>query len=107
MRFDYSPADPSALPAARRSFLIAALVLVSVGALMSREGDAEREAAVGPDTVAPVEANFANLQAAPDTLQPPPPSPWVTVTVKSGQTLSSIFNDHDLPVIDWVNLLQL
>lgn len=108
MRLDYSPAELTALPAARRSFLIAALVLVSVGALMSREGDAERAAPVGtPDAVAPVEANFANLRTSADTLQPPPPSPWVAVTVKSGQTLSSIFNDQDLPVTDWVKLLQL
>ena len=78
MRLDYSPAETAALPAARRSFLIAALVLVSVGALMSRKGDAEREAVPPPDTAAPVEANFANLQAAPETLQAPPASEWVT-----------------------------
>jgi murein DD-endopeptidase MepM/ murein hydrolase activator NlpD len=107
MRLDYSPGNSTAIPAGRRSFLIAALVLVSVGAAMSREGDAELQAATDADTVAPVEANFANLQAAPETLQTPPASPWVNVTIKSGQTLSSIFNDQDLPVADWVKLLQL
>jgi murein DD-endopeptidase MepM/ murein hydrolase activator NlpD len=109
MRLDYSPADPVTLPAARRSFLVAALVLVSVGALMSREGTANR-----PDDVPPaleadpvVDADLAGLAAPTEPLATPAASPWVTVKVKSGQTLSKIFDDMDLPQMDWVQLIRL
>jgi murein DD-endopeptidase MepM/ murein hydrolase activator NlpD len=85
MRLDYSPAESLPLPAARRSFLVAALVLVSVGAIMSREGTAAREAG-------------GALSAA---------VAWVHVRVKRGQALSTIFAEHGLPVNDWVQLLAL
>jgi murein DD-endopeptidase MepM/ murein hydrolase activator NlpD len=99
-----------ALPAARRSFLVAALVLVSVGALMTREGTANRSTAL-PAELLPANSNaasdLAGLQAAPDALPEPTPSPWVTVTVKSGQTLSQIFDAQDMPVMDWVQIIRL
>jgi murein DD-endopeptidase MepM/ murein hydrolase activator NlpD len=104
MRPDYSPAEPAALPGARRSFLVAALVLVSVGAVMSREGTAMR-APASMDAAPPVE--LAELQPAPETLEVPPPSPWVAVTVKSGQTLSTIFDAQGLPTMDWVQIVRL
>ena len=106
MRLDYSPAEITVLPAARRSFLVAALVLVSVGALMSRESTAERESAPLLPLAQPV-SDLANLQASVETLQVPPASPWVTVTVKSGQTLSSIFDAQSLPTMDWVQVVGL
>lgn len=107
MRLDYSPADVPHLPAARRSFLIAALVLVSVGALMSREGTASRSVATiqAPSAAAGLDAG--HLQSAPETLVTPAASPWVNVKVKQGQTLSSIFDAHGLPVMDWVALVKL
>jgi murein DD-endopeptidase MepM/ murein hydrolase activator NlpD len=104
MRLDYSPAELAALPAARRSFLVAALVLMSVGALMSRGGASAPE----PLAAAPLPASqVASLQPVPEPLAAPAASPWVTVTVRSGQTLSSIFDAQGLPVMDWVDLVRL
>jgi murein DD-endopeptidase MepM/ murein hydrolase activator NlpD len=99
----------NALPGARRSFLVAALVLVSVGALMSWRGTAQPAPAVVPTATAAAlpGAEISQLQAAPETLQAPPASPWVTVTVKAGQTLSSIFDAQGLPVMDWVQIVRL
>jgi murein DD-endopeptidase MepM/ murein hydrolase activator NlpD len=111
MRFDYSPVDSVALPAARRSFLIAALVLVSVGAAMSWRGTQTETGLMAPADAAPMTGNpaadLANLQATADTLEAPAATPWVTVTVKSGQTLSSIFDAQDLPTMDWVAIVRL
>lgn len=109
MRLDYSPAEIASLPAARRSFLIAALVLVSVGAVMNWQGATRPQAAlvtVADAAAAPATA-VTDLQAEADTLQTPPASPWVTVTVKSGQTLSSIFDAQGLPTLDWVQIVRL
>jgi murein DD-endopeptidase MepM/ murein hydrolase activator NlpD len=105
MRFDYSPAEIAALPSARRSFLIAALVLVSVGALMSRSPTTE----VAPGTAAATVATAVEAPAivAPEALATPAASPWVTVTIKPGDTLSRIFDAQGLPVMDWVQLVRL
>ncbi len=111
MRLDYSPADAVARPMARRSFLIAALVLISVGALMSHKGEATRQASAAPGS--PPSDNAANfddlgdLNVATETLAAPAASPWVTVTVKSGDSLSSIFDSQGLPVMDWVQVIKL
>ncbi len=106
MRLDYSPAETVIRPTARRSFLIAALVLMSVGAVMSREGAANRQSAAEP--VSPdARADFDDLKTAAETLATPAASPWVTVTIKSGDTLSSIFDGQGLPVMDWVQIIKL
>ena len=105
MRLDYSPAETAALPAARRSFLVAALVLVSVGALMSGHTLREIEAPL-PETPAATTPTAVDAQA-PETLATPAASPWVTVTIKSGDTLSRIFDAQGLPVMDWVQLVRL
>ena len=105
MRLDYSPAETAALPAARRSFLVAALVLVSVGALMSGHTLREIEAPL-PETPAATTPAAVDAQA-PETLATPAASPWVTVTIKSGDTLSRIFDAQGLPVMDWVQLVRL
>ena len=71
MRLDYSPAEIAALPSARRSFLIAALVLVSVGAAMSRS-----PAVVAPEQApAATAAIEAPAAVAPETLATPAASP--------------------------------
>jgi murein DD-endopeptidase MepM/ murein hydrolase activator NlpD len=113
MRLDYSPAETVTLPAARRSFLIAALVLVSVGAVMGWQGTttpqgalfAPAHAAAAPATAE--SATGTGFEALADTLQAPPASPWVTVTVKRGQTLSTIFDAQGLPTLDWVQIVRL
>lgn len=108
MRLDYSPAEVTALPAARRAFLVAALVLVSVGALMSREGTASRtDGAPGPALAQQAALDAVHLKTLPDALETPAASPWVTLKVKPGQTLSSIFDAEGLPVMDWVQLVRL
>jgi len=105
MRFDYSPAEVTALPAARRSFLVAALVVVSVGALMSRSTleDVAIPALVEDVAIAPP----ASGDSAPETLATPTASPWVAVSIKSGDTLSRIFDAQQLPVTDWVQIVRL
>jgi len=52
-------------------------------------------------------AKLLGLQATADTLAAPAATPWVTVTVKSGQTLSSIFDAQGLPTMDWVSIVRL
>jgi murein DD-endopeptidase MepM/ murein hydrolase activator NlpD len=101
MRLDYSPAEITTLPAARRSFLIAVLVVVSVGAAMSRQPMAD----VAAPIVSAVTAEATD--AAPEVLVSPAASPWVSVTVKSGDTLSSIFDAQSLPTTDWVQLVRI
>ncbi|MCI0750183.1 MAG: peptidoglycan DD-metalloendopeptidase family protein [Nevskiales bacterium] len=80
---------------------MATLVLVLVGNLMSREGSAMRPDPIGTASVAahPVTANVEML--------PLPANPWVTVTVQSGDTLSSIFDAQGLPIMDWVQIIKL
>ena len=108
MRLDYSPAEITVLPAARRSFLVAALVLVSVGAVMSWQGSSRPGGAlVTVADAAATPAAATDLQAMADTLQTPSANPWVTVKVKSGQTLSSIFDAQGLPTMDWVRIVGL
>lgn len=115
MRLDYSPVEPVTRPGARRSFLIAALVLVSVGAVMSRQGDADPADHDSSPSIAAqaVEATIAEASAASLVAAPVRPatavaeSPWTDVTVKAGDTLSQIFDRQGLPALDWVQILQL
>lgn len=98
---DYSPADPAVLPEARRSFLFAALVLVGVGALMSRQS-------VGaPAATLPVAAPATDVSAPPEAPVSPAASPWTRVIVKPGETLSKLFESQGLPVMDWVAIVRL
>lgn len=106
MRLDYSPAESAALPAARRSFLVAALVLVSVGALMSGQTLREIASPLPETAIASPTALAADAQA-PETLATPTASPWVAVTIKSGDTLSRIFDAQGLPVTDWVQIVRM
>jgi murein DD-endopeptidase MepM/ murein hydrolase activator NlpD len=104
MRLDYSPAETAALPASRRAFLVAALVVMSVGALMSRQPMVDRVTAPVAPAVASESVDTVEM---PEVLATPAASPWVSVTVKSGDTLSSIFDAQGLPVADWVQLARL
>jgi murein DD-endopeptidase MepM/ murein hydrolase activator NlpD len=103
MRLDYSPAETAALPASRRAFLVAALVVISVGALMSRQPMVDRVTAPVAPAVASESVDTVEM---PEVLATPAASPWVSVTVKSGDTLSSIFDAQGLPVADWVQRLR-
>ncbi|MGH8482504.1 MAG: peptidoglycan DD-metalloendopeptidase family protein [Nevskiaceae bacterium] len=80
--------------------------MVSVGALMSRQPMADVAAA----PVAPAQAAESiglAADAIPLELATPAASPWVSVTVKAGDTLSRIFDAQGLPVADWVQLVRL
>jgi murein DD-endopeptidase MepM/ murein hydrolase activator NlpD len=104
---DYSPGENAARFAARRSFLIAALVLVMMGAAMSRTGGAMR--AANPESAAVAAPVAAAAETAPVTVQTvtTASSPWITVTVKRGQTLSQIFDRENLSPHDWIQVLAL
>jgi len=62
---------------------------------------------------APLETAAASMAMAPsssdtpDELAAPAASPWVTVTVKSGDTLSHLFDTQGLPTQDWLQLARM
>lgn len=109
MHLDYSPMESAAIPAARRSFLVAALVLISVGAFMSSNASTTRPTEALP--LAPLEkaaeAELNSEMKGAEAPPAPPASDWVTVTVKPGQTLSRIFDDLDLPTQDWMQIVRI
>jgi murein DD-endopeptidase MepM/ murein hydrolase activator NlpD len=118
MKLDYSPSPAPRRSAARRSALLAMLCMISLTALMSREGSASRqtaapgtsrEAAAAINSDALGGANFDNAiqDAVSDSLPVPQPSDWVTVTVKSGQTISSIIEGQGMSKDDWLELMAL
>ena len=45
--------------------------------------------------------------AVSDELTVPPPTEWTTVSVQSGQTLSNVFDQVNLPADDWMNIVKL
>ncbi|HUS23390.1 MAG TPA: peptidoglycan DD-metalloendopeptidase family protein [Candidatus Binatia bacterium] len=100
MRVDYSPAPVTAPTTGRRSFLVAALVLVSVGSMMTQRGVLKSPQSAPESTP---------LDLAADAAAPSPAivDPWVTVTVRPGQTLSQIFDQERLPAQDWMRILAL
>lgn len=110
MHLDYSPPDSAPLPGARRSFLVATLVLISVGAFMSSKASTTRPTEALPlaslEGSAERELN-AQIRGTDAPPAPPSASDWVTVRVASGQTLSKIFEELDLPVQDWVQLTKV
>ena len=111
MRLDYSSAEPAARPGSRRSFLVAALVLVSIGAVMSRQGEANRGDALAMPTLRSgvIDTVAAATSIQTDAVAPSAAAPalaWVTVAVQKGDTLSQIFDRQDLPALDWVQILQ-
>ena len=76
---------------------------------MSWQGSSRPEGALAAvATAAATPAAAATYpQAVAEALQPPPANSWVTVKVKPGQTLSSIFDAQGLPTLDWVQVVQL
>jgi murein DD-endopeptidase MepM/ murein hydrolase activator NlpD len=118
MSFDYSPAELAPRRSARRSLLLATLCVVSLSAVVSREGVARRHTAV--DDVAPPEvaAAFPSPQdsvfdetiqntVADASVDVPKASEWHTVTVRAGQTLSTIFEAEGLGNSECMEILGL
>jgi len=128
MKIDYIPDDISVVrkadSRARRSVLLAVLCAVSIGGLLSREGTASRQ------KTSPIEPLMEAVQAVPagtavedaagvaleisgqadtaDTsLDVPEASEWITVTVKSGQTISTLIESEGMLKYDWMELMSL
>jgi hypothetical protein len=113
MKFDYSSAEPASRRSAHRIVLIVALCGVGVAALMSRETSANRH--VPDSATAPMVLDADNAaqydesiqSALTDSIAVPQASEWITVQVKSGESLSNIFDGQGLPPDEWMALLKL
>lgn len=127
MKFDYI-ADDSATKLtgdskARRSVLLAVLCAVSVAGLASKEGAASRQKVQLIDP--PVEARHAIANSAVEvqglpltsdsqpeetvdvTLDAPEDNEWVTVEVKTGQTISTLIEAEGMLKYEWIELMSL
>lgn len=119
MQKDYSPTTENPRWFSHRSILLSALLLVVTAALFARGGTA-----AAPETAPSVTAaepqkvavsvpdklpQFDDLNNAPsnETLPVPAASDWRAVKVKSGQTLSTLFESEGLPPEDWIGILNL
>ncbi|MDB5972662.1 MAG: peptidase [Hydrocarboniphaga sp.] len=113
MKFDYSSAEQAPRRSAHRIVLITALCGVGVAALMSRETSANRhvpDSATAPmvldaDNAAQYDESIQSALA--DSIAVPQASEWITVSVKSGESLSNIFDSQGLPPDEWMALLKL
>lgn len=128
MKIDYIPDDNSVVrkadSRARRSVLLAVLCAVSIGGLLSRESTASRqktspielvtEAAQAVPAVTAVEdaagvalETSGQADTADTSLDVPEASEWITVTVKSGQTISTLIESEGMLKYDWMELMAL
>lgn len=88
-----------------------------LSAVAAREVTATRTSALGSAATSEVAEAFtpaserafdAAIQAAvSDSLPVPPPSPWLTVVVQRGHTLSTIFDAEGLAPAEWMELVAL
>lgn len=112
MKLDYSPVERPHR-SIRRIAVVAAICVVGLAALISRETNAKRhsassEALLGDVAVAEAVAYEQALQGAvADTLVVPPASEWTRVEIEAGQTLSSLFNAEGLSAEQWMAILEL
>ncbi len=114
---NYSPAGGDAPSSARRIALICGFLAVSAAAALaySRRDGAVDQAAAGATQAAAVQAqpsqttNFDSVigSAVNEALTVPAATEWTTVAVKSGQSLSNIFDDAHLPPEDWMAIINL
>lgn len=114
MKFDYSSAEPAPRRSAYRVVLIGALCAVGLGVLVTRETSANRhvpDTASMPLVLADGEAAQydATIQSAlaDSSVAVPQASEWINVSVKKGDTLSTIFDAQGLPTDEWHALLKL
>lgn len=116
-KLDYSPAPAPRRSKARRVLLLSAICAGCLSVLIARNSDATRETLSAGDvsetTVATATArNAAAFDQAiqtsvSDSLPVPAASEWITVTVKSGQTLSSIIETAGMDKPEWTELMAL
>lgn len=117
MKIDYSPAELAPRRSARRSALLATACISILSVVAMREGIATRSSALqdaaGEAAQAfPADASAAAFDAAvqagaADLLAVPTPSPWTTVVVRKGQTLTDIFTSEGLDVATAVAVVGL
>lgn len=117
MQKDYSPTTESPRWFSHRSILLSALLLIVTAALFARGGTAAApEMAAAVTAVEPKIAASApdklpqfddlNAAASNEILPVPAASDWRAVKVKSGQTLSTLFESEGLPPEDWIGILN-
>ncbi|MBV8063584.1 MAG: peptidoglycan DD-metalloendopeptidase family protein [Nevskia sp.] len=115
---NYSPAEGVAPSSARRIVIICGFLAASAaafvyyhqdGALDQETAGTAQAVAVGPQAQEfPVTHFDAEINSAvKETLTVPPATEWTTVAVKSGQSLSNIFDDAHLPPENWMEITRL
>lgn len=113
---NYSPAGGSSPSSARRIVVICGFLAASAAAFVYYHRDSAldqasagtAQAAASGSQEYPV-ARFDSVisSAVNEALTVPPATEWTTVSVKSGQSLSNIFDDAHLPPEDWMAITQL
>jgi murein DD-endopeptidase MepM/ murein hydrolase activator NlpD len=94
----------------RRSFLLGTLFAVTVGATITRESVGTERSPGLPPTSAQVAAAQPVMDSPLQQQTPvlvPTANDWTTVRVRSGQTLSNIFEEQQLPTDDWLEIIKL
>lgn len=112
---NYSPAEGSTPSSARRIVAICGFLAASAAAFVYYHQDSalDQESAGTARAVAQTQefpvAHFDNEinSAVNEALTVPPASEWTTVAVKSGQSLSNIFDDAHLPPENWMEITKL
>lgn len=117
MKFDYSPALQAPRRSGRKPFVIASVCCALLAAVVARETIATRSSALSQSPASEIAQAFSSetesafdaaLQSAVSgTLPVPEQTPWQSVEVLRGQTLSTIFESNGLPASDWMELLAL
>lgn len=119
MNFDYSPAELAPRRSARRSVVMATLCVAMLSAIVSHESVATRRSAIAaaapadvaaafPDTAADIAVETAmQQQATAETPAAPAPTDWKALTIRPGQTLSTLFEAEGLPHSQSLELLRL
>ena len=112
---NYSPAEGSAPSSARRIVAICGFLAASAAAFVYYHQDSalDQESAGTARAVAETQefpvAHFDSEinSAVSEALTVPPASEWTTVAVKSGQSLSNIFDDAHLAPENWMEITAL
>lgn len=114
---NYSPAGGDAPSSARRIVVICGFLAASAAAFVYYHQDSalDQESAgtaqafaAGEQQDFPVARFDAEINSAvTEALSVPPPTEWTTVAVKSGQSLSNIFDDAHLPPENWMDITRL
>ncbi len=119
MQKDYSPAIDNPRWFSHRSVLLSALLLIVCAVLFTRGGTAAPPVAVTAAGIVPAAAakemseklppfdDLSETRDAGESLPLPAASAWRSITVKSGQSLSNVFENELLPPEDWIAILKL